>query len=124
MEWELSFEGVRPWTVNKERKMHYHTRAKNVKLFREAFCELATDAEIPELQSMCIEATPVLSDNRLQDTAACNGAVKAAIDGIVDAGIVPDDSNEWLKWVKFYPCLVKKGTNGLIVKVIGDPVEV
>lgn len=120
--WELHFDGVRPWTVNAERKMHYHARAKKVKTFREAFKELAEEAEVPPLESMCIEATPILGDNRLQDTAACNGAVKAAIDGLVDAGIVPDDSNEWLKWIKFYPCEVRRGRNGLRITVIGDPV--
>ena len=121
MEWELTFEGVRPWTVNAERKMHYHQRAKKVKTFREAFEELAREADVPQLVSMCIEATPILSDNRLQDTAACNGAVKAAVDGIVDYGVVPDDSNEWLKWIKFYPCEVQPGVNGLRIKIIGEP---
>lgn len=121
MEWILIYDGERPWTVNAERKMHYHTRAKKVRVYREAFYYLAADAGLPQLESMCIEATPVLGDNRLQDTAACNGAVKAAIDGLVDFGIVPDDSNEWLKWIKFYPCLVNPGSNGLIIKIIGEP---
>lgn len=121
MEWILIYDGERPWTVNAERKMHYHARAKKVRHWREAFYELAKEADVPQLKSMRVEATPVLSDNRLQDTAACNGPVKAAVDGIVDFGVIPDDSNEWLKWIKFYPCLVNPGKNGLILKIIGEP---
>lgn len=121
MEWILIYEGERPWTVNAERKMHYHTRAKKVKHYREAFYDLALESDLPQMRSIGVEATPVLGDRRLQDIAACNGAVKAAVDGLVDFGIIPDDSNEWLKWIKFYPCLVNPGKNGLILKIIGEP---
>ena len=122
MEWILVYE-QRPWTVNAERNWHYHKRAKLVKQWREGFCELAGEEGIPELERMYIEACPVVRDRRLQDTCAANNAVKAAIDGIVDAGVVPDDSKEWLGWVKQYPCETVKGQDALIVKVIGEPVH-
>jgi crossover junction endodeoxyribonuclease RusA len=33
-----------------------------------------------------------------QDVQNAIGALKAAIDGMVDAGIVPDDSAQWVSW--------------------------
>lgn len=116
--WELSYN-KRPWTTNAERNWHHHKRAKYVKEWREEFCKLALAADIPRLEYMFIEATPNLADRKFQDTAACNPAVKAAIDGIVDAGVIPDDSQEWLKWIKFHPCKHTPGKNSLTIKVIG-----
>jgi hypothetical protein len=90
-----------------------------VKEWREAYCELAKEAGIPPLEVMYVDVTPILPDRRLQDTAACNPAAKAAIDGIVDAGVIPDDTNEWLKWIRFHPCVVQKGKQGLALRVTG-----
>jgi crossover junction endodeoxyribonuclease RusA len=87
--------------------------------WRDKFKELAEEAGIPRLAIMYIEATPNLKDRRFQDTAACNPAVKAAIDGIVDAGVVPDDRPEFLKWILFHPCKLTPGQNGLTIRVIG-----
>ena len=67
---------------------------------------------------MRIEAIPILGDRRRQDTAACVLATKAAIDGIVDAGVVPDDNPQYMKYVRFWPPVVVKGKNSLIVRVI------
>ena len=52
---------------------------------------------------------------RLQDVAACNPAVKAGIDGLVDAGIIVDDSPEYLKSIKFFA--PQKGKNSLVLHI-------
>ena len=114
--WELFYD-KRPWTTNKERNLHHHQRAKLVKEWRTAFKELALEAGIPALPKINVSVTPILPDRRVQDTAACNPAAKAAIDGIVDAGVIPDDTPEYLAWIKFYPCKVKKGHVGLLVQI-------
>jgi hypothetical protein len=57
----------------------------------------------------------------LQDVAACNPAVKAAIDGLVDAGIVPDDSPAYLRSVEFLAPM--KGRDALTLYVYGEPKE-
>jgi hypothetical protein len=121
--WELTYSSDdgkrRPWTTNKDRNFHPMQRAKLIKSWREAYCELATKTNIPELEVMFIEAIPLLRNRNFQDTAACNPAVKAAIDGIVDAGVVPDDSKQWLKWILFRPCQLTPGIDGLTIRVIG-----
>lgn len=115
--WNLTFE-QRPWTVNSARNWHYHKLAKFVKEWREGFCILAQEAGVPSLHAIRIEIIPILADRRTQDTAACCLAAKAAIDGIVDAGVVPDDRREFLKSIKFYPPVVEKGRNAMIVRVM------
>lgn len=89
-----------------------------MKLWRNAYRRLSEEAGIPLLHAMRIEIVPILADNRKQDTAACVLAAKAAIDGIVDAGVVPDDNPQFMKYVKFYPPVVIRKRNGMIVRVI------
>lgn len=115
------FYPVRPWTINKERTMHYHTRAKLVKEWREAFCELAKEAKIPPLNHFNVDVQPIVKNRRsLPDVCAAAGSVKAAIDGIVDFGVVPDDRPEFVKWVRFYAPAVGP-EEGLQITVIGEP---
>lgn len=112
---------VRPWTANKDRNMHHMERAKHIKEWRGAFKQLAIDADVPSMNSVCFEILPVLGDRRAQDTANCSTAAKAAIDGIVDAGVIPDDRPPYMQWIKFYPPLMppdtEKGVSGLLVKI-------
>lgn len=115
-EWTL-FYPVRPWTINKDRNWHPLQRAKVIKEWREAFEQLALDAQIPHLPYITVDICPVLGDRRLQDTAACVTAAKAAIDGIVDAGVIKDDNPEYLGWIRFFPPVVESGKNGLLVKI-------
>lgn len=117
MSWTL-FYGKRPWTTNAERRWNRYQRAEEVKEWREAFQLLAIQAKIPALPKIAIVATPVMPDRKFQDTAACNPAVKAAIDGITDSGVIPDDTPEYLSYIKFLPCEYDKGKPGLRIEII------
>jgi hypothetical protein len=55
---------------------------------------------------------------RLQDTAACNPAVKAAIDGLVDGGLMKDDTPEHLVGVLFL-APVRAKYDRIIITVTG-----
>lgn len=118
-EW-LLFYPVRPWTINKDRNWHPKERAKHIKQWREAFYLLAKEASIPRQRYITVDIQPVLADNRLQDTAACVTAAKAAIDGIVDADVIEDDNPTYLGWIRFFPPVVERGTNGLLVKIYAE----
>lgn len=117
MEWIL-FYGERPWTLNAERTWHYHKRAKIVKEWRDAFCEEASRLGIPVLDRVSVEALPILPTRRLQDPANCFPAVKAAIDGLVDAKVIEDDNPNFIDSIKFYSPSYVKGVAGLYIKVI------
>jgi|TARA_B100001250_G_C19817272_1_gene799343 hypothetical protein len=81
-----------PWTANAERSWHYHKRATKVRETREKWAWIAKASKVPKLKRISIIATPLKSSRRaMPDVAACYPAVKAAIDGLVDAEIVADD---------------------------------
>lgn len=110
-EWTLIYPS-RPWTVNTERKWNHFRRAQIVKEWREAFFYLAKEAGVPHLLEIEVEGLPILSGRgRPQDVGAASNAVKAAVDGIVDAGVIPDDSPTYLKRLSFRAPL--KGPNAL-----------
>ena len=91
----------RPWTTNGERAANRWQRAELVKTWRSAFHVLAKSEKIPELEWISVTVEPHQKGGRLQDVGACNPAVKAAIDGIVDAGVLPDDSPKYMKSLIF-----------------------
>lgn len=64
------------------------------------------------------EVQPYQKGGRLQDTGACHPAVKAAIDGIVDAGVLLDDSPQYVKSIRFLP--TERGKDGLTLRFWGD----
>lgn len=105
MEWTLELHGARPWTSNAERRWHHMERAAKVKDQRQAFGWLAKKAhDIPQLRAITVRATPLAKDRRWrQDVGGCFPAVKAAIDGLVDVGILKDDNPDYVKSLTFYP---------------------
>jgi hypothetical protein len=56
---------------------------------------------------------------RPRDIENAIGALKPAIDGMVDAGVIPDDSHMWLEWGRFRLSRVKNGdAAGVYITVI------
>ncbi len=109
--------GLKPWTTNAERKQgHWKMRATRTKEFREAFYQAALAH--PPLKWCTVTAEPYQSKGVLADTAAHNPAVKAAIDGLVDAKIIENDTSEYVRAITFMP--VKRGPDGLVLIVEGD----
>ena len=114
--WRLE-DTTRPWTTNAERGWHYHKRAQRVKETREVFGLLARQQRVPKMEAVRIDVVPLAINRRgIQDVAACYPAVKAAIDGLVDAGVVADDDPEHVKAICFYPTQVI-GRDGLRVVI-------
>lgn len=111
--WDLDRFGERPLTVNKVSSMHRQAWAKHTKHERAMWKWLAEDAQVPHLTACRIIATPLHRTKASpQDVAACAPAVKAAIDGLVDAGVLDDDSPQYLTEVVFRPPWVC-GADGL-----------
>jgi len=108
---------LRPWTTNAERKHgHWGARAALVSTWRQYFALKARG--IPPLEWAHFEVQPFQKGGRLQDTGACHPAVKAAIDGIVDAGVLVDDSPEYVKSIRFLA--TERGKDGLTLRFWGD----
>lgn len=107
----------RPWTTNAERAGNRWERAKLTKEWRSGFQLLAKSEKIPPMAWITVTVEPHQKGGRLQDVGACNPAVKAAIDGLVDAGVLPDDSPEFVRSLVFLP--PKKDKNALVIYIRG-----
>ena len=100
--WVLSWD-QKPMTENEHRTLHYRQRAVFDRTWREAFALLALEAKLPRgLAAVTIDVTherPNLAS--MPDVAACAPSAKAAIDGLVDYGLIEDDGPGWLTAVTF-----------------------
>ena len=96
-------DNVRPFTLNSERRSHWSKRASLTKATRERFFWLAKEANIPKLDIVKIDVVPLVESRRqVADVAAHYPSAKAAIDGLVDAGIIPDDNDRHISRIRFY----------------------
>ncbi len=111
----------RPWTANAERRWHHMKRAQVVRDARERWAWLAKIEGIPPLRRIKVEATPLRKNARsMPDVAACYPAVKAAIDGLVDAGVIEDDTPFHVNKIVFQaPQIAKR--EGLRLKICEEP---
>lgn len=90
------------WTANKERTMHYYTKAKKVKEWRTATCVAAKARKIPKMKA--IEARFIPHKRNRQGMADVGGhfpVAKAMIDGLVDAGILIEDGPDTVRRLIF-----------------------
>lgn len=64
----------------------------------------ARNAKVPRLERAHIEVTPLHANGRSpQDVGACAAHSKAAVDGLVDAGVFPDDNPNHVLSILFLP---------------------
>ena len=101
-QWSLS-HNERPITANKYRNLHHQAAADYNRSWRAAFFALAKEAKVPACQVIEITVQKVQAKGTLSDTMAEAPVVKAAIDGLVDAGVIPDDTGKHLAAVTFLP---------------------
>jgi hypothetical protein len=87
------FVTTRLWTTNSERRIHYHQRAK---LVAEARFAAKIQAKVDHLEApelpVEVVCTPVQPRGVLADPGAHAGVVKAIVDGLRDARVLPDDT--------------------------------
>lgn len=107
----------RPWTTNSERRQgHWGKRAQLTRQWREAFRHAVTLVNPPTPTRVEIDAYIWAKSGKLADCASHHPAVKAAIDGLVDAGLIPDDSPKYLSKITFH-APKRKPQDALILKV-------
>lgn len=114
----IRIEGKRPLTTNAERKMVPRQRAAAVRLLRTEATWRAIELRAPRLDACAIYVTPHHVDGRSpQDAGACAPAAKAIVDGLQDAGVLKDDSAEYVHSIT-YSAPVVDGWDGIEVKLI------
>lgn len=84
----------RPLTQNETRRLHHYSEAaqkKQLKLQARAAIRAAQLAPITEPAAVIFTHRP--ADRRRRDTDGPAPALKAALDALVDEGIIPDDNS-------------------------------
>jgi crossover junction endodeoxyribonuclease RusA len=106
--WTLE-DDERPWTMNNERTWHWSKRATRTKSTREKFYWLSKIEKVPKLDYISVDIIPLYAGKgAVADTGAHFPAAKAAIDGIVDAGVIPDDNGKYIQKITFWSPIQNK----------------
>jgi crossover junction endodeoxyribonuclease RusA len=116
--WTIEHSGL-VWTMNAERRMNVWRRAQLTREWRAAYKMLAIAQKVPKLEWARVVVQPYQKNGRLQDVGACFPTAKAAIDGVVDAGVLADDSAQYLVGLEFLAPL--RGSGKLVLTFIGEP---
>lgn len=90
----LSLAGA--WLTSNGRE-HWRTRAALTKLWRDSTAVLAREANVPRYRTRVrVTAVVVCAGQRRRDIGNWYPTVKACVDGLVDARVIPDDSDRWV----------------------------
>lgn len=100
--WTLEIPGAL-WTVNRERTKHWSYRSKMAAPWRRDAAIMARAAGIPHLDRCTIDIMPAQLRGKLADTGAHEPAAKAILDGIVDAGVLDDDTGAYVLTITSHP---------------------
>lgn len=86
------------WTANA--RTHWATRARKTRAIRARVGLTARAARMPRLSRAALVVTVhTPTDHRFDPHNAASTVIKAAIDGLVDAGVLPDDDHTHLPTV-------------------------
>lgn len=98
--WDLLHE-ARPLPMNQYRRLHHFARAEYDASWRSTFGWLARQARIPRLDAVVVTVAQTCRRKPLPDVGANYPTAKAAIDGLVDARVIPDDDPAHLHAITF-----------------------
>lgn len=118
-QWDLKLPFLKP-PLNANQSLHWANRARMVAHVREASFLAARSAGVPECGPVKVRLLWCVSDRRRRDPSNVMPTQKAAVDGLVDAGVVPDDTPEFVVEEIPFIQLVEKGVEGVFLQVIGQ----
>lgn len=93
--YHISFPPGTP-LISANSRDHWTKTAKLTKSLREMACALARTKRIPPLERVKIRAIYFPPNHRRRDMSNLFPSVKAAVDGIVDAKVLRDDSDKFV----------------------------
>lgn len=80
-------------TTNRSNSLHWSARAAHTKQWRWDAAMIAREAKVPHFDRIRVTIEPHQLRGRLADTTGHNPSGKAALDGLIDAGVVDDDDS-------------------------------
>lgn len=95
MSWKITLIWPTP-PLTANQRLHWAQRARTTRTIREAVAWGARGAGIPALRRCSVELHYVPADNRRRDADNLMPTLKVCCDGLVDAGVVPDDTPSYM----------------------------
>lgn len=115
----------RPGWMSANQRLHWAVRANLTAAWRKATGWTAVAAKVPALgQSRVVAELEMVSRRRTRiDPANYAPTAKAAVDGLVDAGIWPDDSSGWVIGpdMRLGQAVKQPGDEALVLLLYGQP---
>jgi crossover junction endodeoxyribonuclease RusA len=93
--WELQLPFTRQLSLND--RQHWAVKMKHVKEWRDAAHVLARAAKIPNCRRIKVELHYVPRTNQRRDPDNLVASLKPLVDGLVDAGVVADDTEAFVE---------------------------
>ena len=105
--------------INVNGREHWHKRAGVTASLRELACLLAKKNNIPRLSKVRIRAVYYAPDGRRRDAPnVLYLSSKACIDGLVDAGVLVDDSDKYVKSLELLPGEERIPGGQMVIEII------
>lgn len=89
---QLDVTGDRAQLLTANQRMHFHDKRRRTTYWR----QLAAELVVPQFTTARIVITFTLPERRRRDVANLYPTAKAIVDGLVDAGLLPDDNDNHL----------------------------
>jgi len=102
------------WSINAERSMHWAKRSRLVKAWRECSHVECVAAKLGPQPPSVVTVTLPFARNARRDPMNYFTVVKAIVDGLVDAGLWPDDTNDY---VTVTQPILSRGTAEVVVTI-------
>lgn len=115
-EWVLDFPRPDEW-VSANARDHWAVKAAKTKAWREAAATHAQAANIPLLHRVHFTCEPRWTTRKRRDALNIAPTIKAVIDGIVDAGVIVDDADEYVTGVEVRNGPAAKGVARLRITI-------
>lgn len=111
-----TFEFLAPDVLlNMNDRTHWRKKAVQVKNWRTAAFVAANNAGLGSLPPCFVRLTLPVRDSRRRDPMNWAPTVKACVDGIVDAGLFPDDDSSWVTVIE--PVMEKRTVRYVTVEL-------
>jgi hypothetical protein len=90
---------TKPWSTNEDRRLHWAARAKLVKAWRTAaFLAATLEPGLRDMGPTVVTIEIPFERNARRDPMNYVGTcLKASVDGLVDACLWPDDTEQWVE---------------------------
>lgn len=119
---ELDMLG-RPTLTNRAHNMHHHAVSADRRRWREAGALLARAQRIPALERIAVDCWGRYPGGNLPDPDAVAPSLKGVLDGLVDAGVIPDDDGSHVAWVRYLAPVVDRSRLVALMVRVGEVAE-